>query len=362
MSEYEFIPPHRAPIASFSVEPAYNVLCSLLLLNSDLSGFGEWVHHTAALLTPEQKESNELVCSAATDYLGGGSWPTFTAWLDDIALQDAYKMRDAAVTTLLSEAGRKLGVDAKELPTFAEVLANRAAYALLKERLCKHRDVPCEPALYEVEHTLLLDPVARQERILTHLRQMWDQFLASEWERNLPMLEESVAAFESLDYRSESAPEIVCRVTARERVPPSWDGWLSDIEHFVFVPSAHIGPYLILMDRTDTVARIVFGARIPEGATIVSPALNRSELLIRLSALADETRLRILELLAQHGELGAQEVIGRLEISQSTASRHLRQLGATGYVIERRQEGAKVYRLNPDRLDETLDTLKGLLR
>jgi ArsR family transcriptional regulator, arsenate/arsenite/antimonite-responsive transcriptional repressor len=95
---------------------------------------------------------------------------------------------------------------------------------------------------------------------------------------------------------------------------------------------------------------------------VTSPALSRSELLVRLSALADDTRLQILELLTQHDELCAQDVIEMLDLSQSAASRHLRQLTATGYLLERRREVAKCYSLNPQRVDDTLRALKRFLR
>ena len=57
-----------------------------------------------------------------------------------------------------------------------------------------------------------------------------------------------------------------------------------------------------------------------------STALSRSELLVRLNALADETRLKIIELLTQNEEMCAQDFITMLDLSQSSASRHLRQL------------------------------------
>jgi DNA-binding MarR family transcriptional regulator len=52
----------------------------------------------------------------------------------------------------------------------------------------------------------------------------------------------------------------------------------------------------------------------------------------------------------------------RLDLSQSTASRHLRQLSVTGYLTERRNEGAKVYRLNQDRINDTVDAIKGFVK
>jgi len=90
--------------------------------------------------------------------------------------------------------------------------------------------------------------------------------------------------------------------------------------------------------------------------------VRRVEVVGPLSALADDTRLRILELLTKHDELCAQDVIEMLDLSQSAASRHLRQLTATGYLIERRREVAKCYSLNPQRVDDTLHALKRFLR
>jgi predicted ArsR family transcriptional regulator len=56
----------------------------------------------------------------------------------------------------------------------------------------------------------------------------------------------------------------------------------------------------------------------------------------------------------EQGEARSQDIMQTLELSQSAASRHLQQLSATGYLTERRCEGAKCYRLNSDRIEETL--------
>ena len=79
---------------------------------------------------------------------------------------------------------------------------------------------------------------------------------------------------------------------------------------------------------------------------------------MRLNALANDTRLRILELLAYKGELGTPDVVAQLELSQSAASRHLEHLTATGYLTARRHQGTNLYRLNPDRIDYTFQVLK----
>jgi DNA-binding transcriptional ArsR family regulator len=198
-----------------------------------------------------------------------------------------------------------------------------------------------------------------QQMIVQHLRWMWDNVMAAEWARVLPMLNESAAAFQRLDTSGMNVLEAIRAVTGRDLS----GHFEAQPEHIVFVPSAHIGPYVSwdLLDGGKT-ALMAFGARLPEGVQAVSPALSRSELLVRLSALADDTRLCILELLTHHDELCAQDIIEKLDLSQSAASRHLRQLTATGYLIERRREVAKCYSLNPRRVEDTLMALKRFLR
>ena len=87
--------------------------------------------------------------------------------------------------------------------------------------------------------------------------------------------------------------------------------------------------------------------------------MSRSELLVQLRALADETRLRILDLLLQEGELHAREIVSRLGLARSSGSRHLSQLSATGYLTERQGPGkAKCYAIKPERFQETMQFLQ----
>ena len=64
-------------------------------------------------------------------------------------------------------------------------------------------------------------------------------------------------------------------------------------------------------------------------------------------ALADETRLRIMALLA-NGELCVCDLMAVLSLPQSTVSRHLSYLKNTGWVLDRRQGTWMHYRLNQE--------------
>ena len=56
-----------------------------------------------------------------------------------------------------------------------------------------------------------------------------------------------------------------------------------------------------------------------------------------------------------------EDIMLQLELSQSAASRHLTQLTATGYLEERRCEGAKCYTLSPERVENTLRAVAAFL-
>lgn len=67
----------------------------------------------------------------------------------------------------------------------------------------------------------------------------------------------------------------------------------------------------------------------------------------RFGALADATRLRIVEIL-RDGEQGVNEVAARVGIHQSGVSRHLRILGDEGFVAMRPDGQRRLYSLRPE--------------
>jgi DNA-binding transcriptional ArsR family regulator len=361
MSELELIAPQQETRFAFAVEPAYNALCSLVLLNSPQAGFGEWVANTASKLSPELKETNKLVCNAASRHLGGEAWPSFPRWVDSLAEQDPYQMRDFRLEDLLWAARMYLG-DGAELPSTAQLLEDRAAFFELMARLYRIKQAPFDRAEVAKEYELYQAPLATKEMMINHLRLMWNEYLEREWQQTVSLIRDSVAAFESLDLSGSHARDILHRITARNQLPVSWHRWLPGADKITIIPSAHIGPYMLVMDHEHATVRIVVRARIPEGSTVSSPELSRSELLMRLSALSDDTRLRILDLLAREGEKSAKDIMTRLNLTQSSTSRHLRQLGATGYLEIRSHEGTKFYHLDPQRIDKVFSALKRYLR
>jgi DNA-binding transcriptional ArsR family regulator len=66
------------------------------------------------------------------------------------------------------------------------------------------------------------------------------------------------------------------------------------------------------------------------------------------AGLADPTRLRIIELLAEHDELPAGQIAEYFEMTRAGVSRHLRSLEDAGFVTVRVDAQRRLYRLNPE--------------
>jgi DNA-binding transcriptional ArsR family regulator len=345
---------------SFGVEPAFNALHSLMLLTKvdHLSGLDEWVTRTAAALPPDRRYMNQVVLIGVHyAVIPTRSWSSFPLYLDDLARQNPGALRDRVFAAYFSIGKAKSGsVDGLMKPEIPELLADQPLYfSFLRERFGSFDE--------EIEaeaHALLNEPPRLQETVVSHLRYMWTHVMSPEWERVRPLLQTCVDAYRQIDFSGKSIIEAVQQVT--EQKPDDWcQRNAGETDRVVFVPSAHVGPYLgrYLAHRT---LFLLFGARQPRGAPDLSPELSRSELVVRVTTLADDTRLRILHFIAHNGEQRSPDIIRQLDLSQSAASRHLQQLSAAGYLTERWREGSKWYSLNADRVDDTFRALSRFLQ
>jgi len=77
--------------------------------------------------------------------------------------------------------------------------------------------------------------------------------------------------------------------------------------------------------------------------------------------LGDPTRVRILELLDEHGELSVGDLVERLGQSQPKVSNHLACLRWCGYVQTRREHPSVYYRVTDERVTQLLALGRALL-
>jgi hypothetical protein len=325
-----FTPPELRPVeVHVTSAPAYNALTGLAALGTANQHFG-YGPQTLAELSAEEFALNRTVF----DVLG--------AMLLRADPEQEFNAYLAALEALPPEELRE------------RVLPGTPSREALVAQLAG-RSAPPDESDLERALDLLNDPARLQATVVEHLRALWTRLMAEEWRKKSALGTYIKRTLEDRGLPQGDAPSVLRALLGRD-LPPAVAADLSSVRSIVLVPSPFVA--LTIMRPDDRATLWVFAAN----STLTSWALrqaplNPGEILSRINPLADKARLRIVELLAQHGELSAQQLIAALELSQSVVSRHLSSLG--GYVLERRGEGAsKLYRLDPQHIEWTLVMLR----
>ena len=348
------------------VEPALNAFGSMILVakGEDEPGFHEWVARTRSQMSSEERFRHKLVMIgfhyAILPQVPG---VTFEAYLGELEATPPSKFRDRLLKAYAETCYREDLKDQNQLVDWDEVLSSAKNYVeFLKQRF---GDDGVDEEVETRAHEYVIDPAALKQLVTAHIRWFWKNHLQAEWNRVRPMLEESTRAFNQVDYGDMTRLQIIEFVTGKgvsseAKWESKWGKEVLKASELIFVPNAHIGPYM-RADKIQDTFYIYFGAHLPEGSDIRVPELDRAEIVSRISALSDDTRLQILQMIAEQGEMRSQEIMEAINLSQPSVSRYLSQLTAAGYLQERRANGAKAYILNRDRIEKTLQAVRAFL-
>jgi DNA-binding transcriptional ArsR family regulator len=342
-----------------STEPVHNALHSMMLLMrvDEVSGLDDWIVQTAENLPKEiMKQHAVIIYGVHYAVVPKRSYQTFEEYLEDLRASDPMELRDQLLDMYMHiPAHKDASGDLIELSK-SEILTDFDTFiTYLRSRF------PPESIYEEIERAafhLLSNPVEMHTQIISHLSMMWNDYFAEEFERRMPMINETVQAFRQFDFNEMQDEEVMQLVTGQQT--EELCDWFKKHEQITFVPSPHTGPYTGPMMAGDKLW-IMFNCRLPEGSPLGLSQVSRAEMLVWLTALADDTRLHILALLKEQHELCAQDIISMLDTSQSTASRHLRQLSASGFVREHRTEAGKCYRINQERFNDMISALQSFI-
>ena len=199
--------------------------------------------------------------------------------------------------------------------------------------------------------SLLQDLAQVKPRFIAVVERFWRQVYREEWAATLPIMRRSTLYHRRQRYRL-NFPDLFTAVTGR--LLPKTHADLAP-ERVRFVPSCYVGPYFTFVRQAEGLTvfyncRTMHLDRRPSGRPGLFPMLK---------ALADETRLQIVEML--HGrEMYAQQIVERLGISQAAVSRHLRLMVSAGVLRVRREGGAKFYTVNRDTMTYLAEALREL--
>jgi len=344
------------------IEPALNAFGSMVLISraADEPGIHEWVTKTRARMSSEELFRHKLVTIGFHySILPQTAGITFEAYLESLEATPPSEFRDRLLKayseiciTNESQNEQDKSVDWDEVLSSAKNYVDFLRYRFGEELT----DEEMETRAYQY----VIDPAALKQLVTGHIRWFWRNYLQAEWTRVRPMLEETARAFNQLDLNEMTRAELVSFVTGKEISESKWNGEFENSKELIFIPNAHIGPYMRATKIGDNFY-IYFGAHLPEGTKNRIPELDRAEIVARLSALADDTRLHILQMIAEKGQMRSQEIMEVTSLSQPSVSRYLSQLTATGYLQERRESGSKVYILNTERIEKTLKAVSAFL-
>jgi len=341
------------------LDPVQTFINSMVLISrsEELSGLNPWIYETAAALTEEQMAQHYLVVIGLHYImLPARFWKDIPSYLRHLKNSNPLTLRDQLLDFYIRYEPCDLTDDIPDADKdllLADV--NYFLDYLEKKFSAGNIDRDVESKAFD----LLNDPPEMQRQVASHLKFMWDEHFKDEWKRIVPMLEDAVLAFEQVDFSNMSREEVAKYITGTD-VKADYLDEIGENQQMIFVPSAHNGPYQGMFHYKNS-RGLIFGARLPEDTQVHAPDLSRNEITIRLGALADDLRLNILRMIAEEGEMKSQEIMDKLDLSQSAASRHLKQLSATGYLTERRCSGAKCYALNEERVQDTLRAVAAFL-
>jgi DNA-binding transcriptional ArsR family regulator len=211
------------------------------------------------------------------------------------------------------------------------------------------------------------DPGRFVERFASLVEAYWEEAFEAEWRRIEPKLAESVelagrqiAADGMFPFLLSLAPQL--------RIDPGGRSFGLDIPHdhrvsigpanpLLLVPSVYVWPHVrVNCDRPWPLAVIY---RAPHLVKTLRPRATPPELVQLLKALADPTRLRILELIARQPR-STQELAPLVGLTDAGASKQLRLLATAGLLKTKREGYYVVYSLEPEKLATLSDEL-GLL-
>jgi DNA-binding HxlR family transcriptional regulator len=348
-----------------ALEPVYNVLNSMALLNEvgKLPGLNSKIVQMAAAFSPEQLHANRLLFEGLRDALAPEQdGEEFSAYLKYLSEQNPDTVRERALERLRARFIWHTSSEQAEhglmAPDAARLLSDAQAYLACVKYA--QGDTPFDAALHTEVHRLLNGAPALHTMLVSHLETLWNMAFEAEWKRVQRSLRWQVEMFTyNLDEQA-AVGEVFSILTGRE-LPSDITRRLAGAQEIILVPSWHTGRNVTLWEDEASI-RLFFSEPPNYDVAQRATPVGRPELRARLSALADETRLHILELLAQQDELPAQEIIAQLGLSQSNVSRHLKQLVSAGFLYERRGEGAnKTYRLSSFYFERTARALQQIV-
>jgi DNA-binding transcriptional ArsR family regulator len=317
--------------------PAYDFLACLYMLGTseeplEFDIAPKWIEHARAALGAELRADLALL------------FPWRTRTLGIVGVME--RASGLSVRGFIKRVGSTPAEELLEL-MLSETLAERHAVPLLRAAIggtpeaVEKYIAATDPELERLalRRLVSLPPAEVKARTVRLLREGYARVYAAQEETVLPLLARDASA---LARRAETAggAEVVEYATGGFVVGPD-----VRVVGVVLAPTYHFRPYN-LITAYHGVRVFIYPIEISRGENAPPPEMVRL-----YKALGDETRLKILRLLAAR-EMYLQELAKALGVSHVTALHHMALLRAAHLVQVVERESLKYYRLRADRAHE----------
>jgi len=213
------------------------------------------------------------------------------------------------------------------------------------------------------------DPQALVRAFTELLRDYWQAAFAEEWEQLEPRLAAAVTDAGRV-IAADGVYALLQGLSRRLRVDPAREEFGLDVPHehrvevteanrLLLVPSAFVWPHVRVNCDAPWPLSIVYPASFV--IADARPRIPSADLVRVLRALADDTRLRALRLIAERPR-STQELAPLVGITEAGLSKHLRQLAQAGVLTTRRDGYYVLYSVDVERLAPLSDTLLSFLQ
>ena len=201
------------------------------------------------------------------------------------------------------------------------------------------------------------------------LRDYWEAAFAAEWERLEPRLAAAVTDAGRV-IAADGVYALLQGLSRRLRVEPAREEFGLDIPHdhrvevteanrLLLVPSAFVWPHVRVNCDEPWPLSVIYPASFV--VADARPRIPSADLVQVLRALADDTRLRALRLIAERPR-STQELAPLVGITEAGLSKHLRQLAQAGVLTTRREGYYVLYSVDTERLAPLSETLLSFLQ
>ncbi|MDQ7839811.1 MAG: metalloregulator ArsR/SmtB family transcription factor [bacterium] len=338
MKVIDLTAPHQELRVRIDPSPAYDFLACLYLLERSEEGRGfevssDWVERARRALGADLRADLALFFPRFGPTLGLVGVLEHTPGLSVRAFIKRIQSTPAEALLELMLAGAL--PDRQELP-------------LLRAAICGSQDAVeaflaathSEADVDSLRRLVVLSPSEAKSRLVRMLREGYTRVYAHEEERVVPLLEQSAAAL-ARRAKVSSGTELVEQATGGFILEPG-----ASFAGVVLAPTYFFRPYNLLTAYQGI--RVFIYPIESSTAEGVPP-----ELLRLYKALGDETRLRILRLLAGR-DMYLQELAKALGVSHVTALHHMAMLRAAHLVQVVERDNLKYYRFRADRVREAM--------